>query len=52
MVDQIQTLDPRQVLQPIFLEGIIEKKLEQELIFENMFPKLNFSDLWRSEILV
>ena len=45
MVDQIQTVDPRQVLQPIFLEGIIEKKLEQELIFENMFPKININEL-------
>lgn len=45
MVDQIRTEDPRQVLQPVFLEDIIEKKLEQELIFEGMFPRATIHEL-------
>jgi hypothetical protein len=36
----VQTLDPRQALQPVFLEGVINKKLEQQLDFLNMFPRV------------
>jgi len=35
-----RTMDPRQVLEPIFLEGIINKKLEQNLDFVDMFPRV------------
>lgn len=36
--DLIKTLDPRQILQPGILEGIVNKKLEQNLDFKDMFP--------------
>ena len=36
--DIIKTLDPRQILQPGILEGIVNKKLEQNLDFKDMFP--------------
>ena len=36
-----RTLDPRQALQPVFLEGIVNKKLEQSLDFVDMFPTVN-----------
>jgi hypothetical protein len=36
--DLIKTLDPRQILQPGILEGIMNKKLEQNLDFKDMFP--------------
>lgn len=36
----IRTLDPRQALQPVFLEGVINKKLEQQLDFKDMFPRV------------
>ncbi len=35
-----RTMDPRQVLQPIFLEGVINKKLEQNLDFVDIFPRV------------
>jgi len=35
-----QTIDPRQALQPRFLEGVINKKLEQQLDFLGMFPRV------------
>jgi len=34
------TLDPRQILQPRLLEGVINKKLEQNLDFHKMFPRI------------
>lgn len=34
----VKGLDPRQILQPRILEGVINKKLEQELSFGSMFP--------------
>ena len=34
------TLDPRKALQPEFIEGIINKKLEQQLDFNGMFPEI------------
>lgn len=34
------TLDPRQALQPRFLEGIMNKKLEQQLDFLDIFPRV------------
>ena len=34
----IATLDPRQILQPGILEGIMNKKLEQNLDFKDLFP--------------
>ena len=34
------TLDPRQALQPAFIEGIINKKMEQQLDFNGMFPEV------------
>lgn len=34
------TLDPRQALQPVILEGIINKKMEQQLDFVDMFPRV------------
>lgn len=34
----MKTLDPRQILQPILLEGVINKKLEAQLDFNNVFP--------------
>lgn len=48
-----RTMDVRQIFQPIFLEGIINKKLEQNLSFKDMFPRVRtdalgfsyFSDL-------
>lgn len=36
--DLIKTLDPRQILQPRILEGIVNQKLEQNLDFGEMFP--------------
>lgn len=36
--DIIKTLDPRQILQPGILEGIVNVKLEQNLDFKDMFP--------------
>ena len=36
--DLIKTLDPRQILQPGILEGIMNKKLEQNLDFKDLFP--------------
>lgn len=38
MADMIKTLDPRQILQPRVLEGIVNAKLEQNLDFKDMFP--------------
>ena len=35
------TIDPRQALQPRFLEGIINKKMEQQLDFNGMFPEVS-----------
>lgn len=34
------TLDPRQALQPRFIEGIMNKKMEQQLDFLNIFPRV------------
>lgn len=34
------TLDPRQALQPRFLEGIVNKKMEQQLDFLGIFPEV------------
>lgn len=34
----MKTLDPRQILQPTLLEGVVNKKLEAQLDFHNMFP--------------
>ena len=36
----VKTMDPRQVLQPIFLEGIMNKKMEQSLDFVDIFPRV------------
>ena len=36
----VRTMDPRQVLQPIFLEGVMNKKMEQNLDFVDMFPRV------------
>ena len=36
----MKTLDPRQILQPILLEGVINKKMEQQLDFNGMFPEV------------
>jgi hypothetical protein len=36
--NMIKTLDARQILQPGILEGIMNKKLEQNLDFKDMFP--------------
>lgn len=36
----VKTLDPRQALQPVFLEGVMNKKLEQSLDFVDMFPRV------------
>ena len=38
--DLPKALDPRQILQPRILEGIINKKLEQNLDFNDMFPRV------------
>lgn len=35
-----RTLDPRQALQPKFVEGVMNKKLEQQLDFLDMFPRM------------
>jgi len=35
-----RTMDPRQVLQPVFLEGVMNKKMEQNLDFIDMFPRV------------
>ena len=35
------TLDPRQALQPRFIEGVMNKKLEQQLDFLDIFPRVN-----------
>lgn len=35
-----RTMDPRQILQPVFLEGIMNKKLEQNLDFIDVFPRV------------
>jgi hypothetical protein len=35
-----RVLDPRQALQPVFLEGVVNKKLEQNLDFVDMFPRV------------
>ena len=40
-----RTMDIRQVLQPIFLEGIVNKKLEQSLDFVDIFPKVRTDSL-------
>lgn len=34
------TLDPRQALQPRFIEGVVNKKMEQQLDFLNIFPRV------------
>ena len=34
------TLDPRQALQPRMIEGIMNKKLEQQLDFLDIFPRV------------
>lgn len=36
----MKTLDPRQILQPTLLEGVINKKMEQQLDFNGMFPEI------------
>jgi hypothetical protein len=36
----VRTMDPRQVLQPVFLEGIMNKKMEQNLDFIDIFPRV------------
>ncbi|MBF4468795.1 MAG: hypothetical protein ISP01_05255 [Methanobrevibacter arboriphilus] len=36
----MKTLDPRQILQPTLLEGVINKKMEQQLDFNGMFPEV------------
>lgn len=41
----MKTLDPRQILQPILLEGVINKKMEQQLDFNGMFPEVPTSAL-------
>lgn len=38
MPDLTKTLDPRQILQPGILEGIMNAKLEQNLDFKDLFP--------------
>ena len=35
-----RTLDPRKILQPTILEGIMNKKMEQQLDFLNIFPEV------------
>ena len=35
------TIDPRQALQPRFIEGVMNKKLEQQLDFLDIFPRVN-----------
>jgi hypothetical protein len=39
------TLDTRQALQPKFMEGVINKKLEQQLDFVGMFPEVATNNL-------
>lgn len=34
----VQTIDPRKILQPEFIEGIVNKRMEQQLDFMDMFP--------------
>jgi hypothetical protein len=36
----VLTLDPRQALQPRFIEGIVNKKMEQQLDFKDIFPRV------------
>jgi hypothetical protein len=36
----VTTLDPRQALQPRFIEGIVNKKMEQQLDFKDIFPRV------------
>lgn len=41
----ILTLDPRKALQPQFIEGVINKKLEQQLDFIDKFPEVQTDDI-------
>ena len=36
----VMTLDPRQALQPRLIEGVMNKKMEQNLDFLNLFPRV------------
>jgi len=41
----VLTIDPRQALQPVFVEGIMNVKTEQNLDFINIFPEITTQDL-------